>query len=108
MAKKKSQRRAAPRASNRSNSHDQKFERVLGVFAHPDDPEFGAGGSMAKLAKDGANVTYVIVTDGSQGGEDPKQKDSELVTIRQREQRAAAKVRVVEKVGFLACNHAHL
>src|SRR5258706_15597109 len=90
MAKKKSQRRAAPRASNRSNSHDPKFERVLGVFAHPDDPEFGAGGSMAKLAKDGAEITYVIVTDGSQGGEDPKQKDADLIAIRQRGQRAGA------------------
>jgi hypothetical protein len=55
-----------------------KFDRVLVVSAHPDDPDFGAGGSIAKLVKDGAQVTYVIVTDGSQGGEDPKQKDSEL------------------------------
>src|SRR5947207_8132093 len=108
MAKKKSQRKPAPRASNRSNSHDPKFERVLGVFAHPDDPEFGAGGSMAKLAKDGAEVTYVIVTDGSQGGEDPKQKDSELVAIRQREQRAAAKVLGIKKVEFLGYKDGHL
>ncbi len=108
MAKKKSQRKAAPRASNRSNSHDPKFERVLGVFAHPDDPEFGAGGSMAKLAKDGANVTYVIVTDGSQGGEDPNQKDSELVSIRQREQRAAAKVLGIKRVEFLGYKDGHL
>src|SRR2546427_13000972 len=108
MAKKKSPRKAAPRASNRSNSHDPKFERVLGVFAHPDDPEFGAGGSMAKLAKDGANVTYVIVTDGSQGGEDPNQKDSELVSIRQREQRAAAKVLGIKSVEFIGYKDGHL
>src|SRR5881275_2178061 len=94
MAKKKTQRRAAPRATSRSNSHDPKFARVLGVFAHPDDPEFGAGGSMAKLAKDGAEVTYVIVTDGSQGGEDPKQKDSEVVAIK--------------KVEFLGYKDGHL
>lgn len=106
--KKKTQRRATPRASARTNSHDQKFKRVLGVFAHPDDPEFGAGGSMAKLAADGANVTYVIVTDGSQGGEDPKQKDSELKTIRMREQRAAAKVLGVKKVEFLGYKDGHL
>ena len=81
---------------------------MLGVFAHPDDPEFGAGGSMAKLAKDGAEVTYVIVTDGSQGGEDPKQKDSELVAIRQREQRAAAKVLGIKKVEFLGYKDGHL
>src|SRR5947199_1376819 len=108
MAKKKTQRRAAPRATSRSNSHDPKFARVLGVFAHPDDPEFSAGGSIAKLAKDGAQVTYVIVTDGSQGGEDPNQKDSELTAIRQREQRAAARVLGVKKVEFLGYKDGHL
>src|SRR6266705_5419067 len=108
MAKKKTQRKAAPRATSRSNSHDPKFARVLGVFAHPDDPEFGAGGSMAKLAKDGANVTYVIVTDGSQGGGGPNQRDSELVSIRKREQRAAAKVLGVKKVEFLGYKDGHL
>ena len=93
-------------ASN--NSHGPKFDRVLAVFAHPDDPEFGAGGAMAKLAKDGADVTYVIVTDGSQGGEDPKQKDSDLVAIRQREQRAAAKVLGIKKIEFLGYKDGHL
>ena len=81
-------RRRAP-----SNSQQAKFKKVLVVSAHPDDPDFGAGGTIAKLAKDGARVTYAIVTDGSQGGEDPKQKDSELVAIRQKEQKAAARVK---------------
>src|SRR5690348_11917643 len=99
---------AARARNNSSNSHDPSFKRVLAVFAHPDDPEFGAGGSMAKLATDGADVTYVIVTDGSQGGEDPKQKDSELTAIRQREQRAAAKVLGIKKVEFLGYKDGHL
>jgi LmbE family N-acetylglucosaminyl deacetylase len=107
-AKKRVRPKAPARASSRSNSHDPKFERVLGVFAHPDDPEFGAGGSMAKFAGDGAEVTYVIVTDGSQGGEDPKQKDAELRAIRQREQRAAARVLGVKKVEFLDYKDGHL
>jgi LmbE family N-acetylglucosaminyl deacetylase len=101
-------RKKSPRAAARSKSHDSKFKRVLGVFAHPDDPEFGAGGSMAKLAQDGADVTYVIVTDGSQGGEDPKQKDSELAAIRQREQRAAARVLGIKRVEFLGYKDGHL
>jgi LmbE family N-acetylglucosaminyl deacetylase len=108
VAQKKNSRKRTTRARSRSNSHDPKFQRVLGVFAHPDDPEFGAGGSMAKLAKDGAKVTYVIVTDGSQGGEDPKQKDSELKAIREREQRAAARVLGVKKVEFLGYKDGHL
>jgi LmbE family N-acetylglucosaminyl deacetylase len=78
------------------------------VSAHPDDPEFGAGGSIAKLAGDGARVTYVICTDGSQGGEDPKQKDAELTSIREKEQRAAARVLGVKKVEFLGYKDGHL
>jgi LmbE family N-acetylglucosaminyl deacetylase len=105
MAKKK---KTATRRSAASNGKAPKFDRVLVVSAHPDDPEFGAGGSVAKLAQGGANVTYVIVTDGSQGGEDPKQKDSELTEIRQKEQRAAAKVLGVKKVEFLGYKDGHL
>jgi len=108
VAKKKTTRRTTRSNSRSNSSNHQKFDRVLGVFAHPDDPEFGAGGAMAKLAKDGAEVTYVIVTDGSQGGEDPKQKDSELIAIRQREQRAAAKVLGIKKVEFLGYKDGHL
>jgi LmbE family N-acetylglucosaminyl deacetylase len=108
VTKKKVQRKAPARTRASTNANGQKYERVLGVFAHPDDPEFGAGGSMAKLAMDGAQVTYVIVTDGSQGGEDPKQKDADLVAIRQREQRAAARVLGVKKVEFLGYKDGHL
>ena len=92
MATKKTARTTKRRTTAKPKTKAPKFERVLVVSAHPDDPEFSAGGSVAKLAKDGAQVTYVIVTDGSQGGEDPKQKDSDLAGIRQKEQRAAAKV----------------
>src|SRR5205823_4858001 len=67
-----------------------------------------AGGAIARLADSGAEVTYVIVTDGRQGGEDPTQKDSELVAIRAREQRAAAKVLGVKRVEFLGYKDGHL
>jgi len=105
VAKKK---KVARRRGAISNGKGPKFDRVLVVSAHPDDPEFGAGGSVATLAKGGAKVTYVIVTDGSQGGEDPKQKDSELTAIRQKEQRAAAKVLGVNTVEFLGYKDGHL
>ena len=105
MAKKK---KVVSRRGASSNGKGPTFDRVLVVSAHPDDPEFSAGGSVAKLAKGGAKVTYVIVTDGSQGGEDPKQKDSELIAIRAREQRAAAKVLGVKRVEFLGYKDGHL
>jgi LmbE family N-acetylglucosaminyl deacetylase len=81
---------------------------VLFVAAHPDDPDFGAGGSVARLTGNGSEVIYVIVTDGSQGGEDPNQKDTDLVAIREKEQRAAARVLGVKKVEFLGYKDGHL
>ena len=95
-------------ATARSDGTLPQFDRVMVVSAHPDDPDFGAGGSVARLAESGADVTYVIVTDGRQGGEDPKQKDSELIAIREKEQRAAAKVLGVKKVEFLGYKDGHL
>jgi len=111
VATKKKATVTRPRTSSRANSSSRKtpkFTSVLVVSAHPDDPDFGAGGTIAKLAKGGARVTYVIVTDGSQGGEDPKQKDSDLVAIRQKEQKAAARVLGVKKVEFLGYKDGHL
>src|SRR5437762_6675119 len=95
-------------ATARSNGRLPKFQRVMMVSAHPDDPDFGAGGAIARLADSGADVTYVIVTDGRQGGEDPNQKDSELVAIRAKEQRAAARVLGVKRVEFLGYKDGHL
>ena len=31
-------------------------ERILGVFAHPDDADVGAGGSLARFVAEGASV----------------------------------------------------
>lgn len=76
-------------------------ERVLCVCAHPDDSEFGFGATVARLAAEGSEVTYVVVTDGSQGGEDPDVPDAELAAIREAEQQAAAAVLGVREVRFL-------
>lgn len=75
--------------------------RILGIFAHPDDPEFSMGGSAAIWADQGHEVYYCIVTDGSAGSNDPNQDLAELVTLRQAEQRAAAAILGVKDVIFL-------
>lgn len=108
VATKKTSPKTKAKTVSKPRSKTPKYDRVLVVSAHPDDPEFSAGGSVAKLAKDGAIVTYVIVTDGSQGGEDPNQKDSELAATREKEQRAAARVLGVKKVEFLGYKDGHL
>jgi LmbE family N-acetylglucosaminyl deacetylase len=77
------------------------LERVLFIVAHPDDPEFGAGGTVARWAREGVHVTYVIVTDGSKGSNNHEITSEELVRLRQAEQRAAAEILGVCEVVFL-------
>lgn len=77
------------------------FERVLMVSAHPDDPDFGAAGTLARLARAGSKVTLVVCTDGSEGGEDPAVSDSELTQRRYAEQREAAAQMGADEVVFL-------
>lgn len=65
--------------------------RALAIAAHPDDVEFGAGGTLAKWASEGCEINHLICTDGSKGSWDPDADVAELVVTRQHEQRAAAK-----------------
>jgi LmbE family N-acetylglucosaminyl deacetylase len=76
-------------------------ERVLVVTAHPDDVDFGVGGTIALWTQAGVEVAYCIVTNGDAGGFDPAVPRSEIASIRQAEQRAAAKVLGVENVTYL-------
>jgi LmbE family N-acetylglucosaminyl deacetylase len=75
--------------------------RVMVVAAHPDDPEFLAGGTVARLAKEGREITYVIVTNGNKGSGDRGVTSAQLAPIRAEEQRRAARVLGVERVEFL-------
>ena len=79
----------------------EKIERVMVVTAHPDDSEFGAGGTIAKLVKEGCEVTYVIVTNGNKGSGDRTMTSERLALIREAEQRNAARTLGVARVEFL-------
>ena len=78
-----------------------KIERALVITAHPDDAEFGAAGMIAKLVRDGCEVTYVIVTNGNKGSGDRTMTPERLAQIREDEQRNAARTLGVERVEFL-------
>ena len=64
---------------------------VLVIAAHPDDPEFLAGGTVARLAREGREIAYVIVTNGNKGSGDRNVTSVELIPIREKEQRQAAR-----------------
>jgi LmbE family N-acetylglucosaminyl deacetylase len=78
-----------------------KIERVTVITAHPDDSEFGAGGTVAKLVQDGCEVTYVIATNGNKGSGDRTMTPERLATIRAEEQRHAARTLGVARVEIL-------
>ena len=74
---------------------------VLGIAAHPDDLDFGASGTMAGFAKAGAEVHYLILTDGSKGSANHEMLPLQLIRIRETEQRAAVAIIGGKSVQFL-------
>lgn len=56
---------------------------ILAIGSHPDDIEFGCGGTLARYAKSGHRVTMLVVTGGEQGG---------ASAVRRKEQQCAADI----------------
>ena len=97
--------------SNESNERVEIPEgvtRALVVTAHPDDVDFGAGGTVMALVKAGVQVTFCICTDGDAGGFDDSTDRSEIPAIRRAEQVAAAAVYGVTDVRFLGYKDGYL
>lgn len=65
---------------------------VLAVFAHPDDAEICAGGTLAKWAARGREVHLLVLTNGDRGSSDPSRDRAELAATRRAETLAGAKV----------------
>jgi len=80
---------------------DDEISKVLVVTAHPDDLDFGCSGTIAQWVRKGIEVSYVICTNGDQGGEDPNIPREEMPKIRQKEQRDAGAVLGVTRITFL-------
>ena len=73
-------------------SHDLPVpESALAIGAHPDDVEFGCGGTLAKWAASGCVVHHLVLTDGSKGTWNPEADVAALAAQRQLEQREAAR-----------------
>lgn len=70
-------------------------QNILVILAHPDDPEFFCGATLAKWARAGHNITYLLLTCGDKGFNPtthPEMTPEKLCAIRHEEQRAAADV----------------
>src|SRR5260370_18284662 len=65
-------------------------KRAMVVFAHPDDPEIGSGGVIARWVAAGCEVTYVLCTTGDAGTADRALTPAHLMEKRAAAQRPAA------------------
>ncbi len=63
---------------------------IVCIGAHPGDPEFGCGGTMAKFANAGHSVTFLYLTRGEAG--DPSKSYAESAAIRTKEAENACKI----------------
>jgi LmbE family N-acetylglucosaminyl deacetylase len=77
--------------------------RGLIVSAHPDDIEFGCAGTVARWTREGAEIVYCIVTDGSTGTQDRTLMGAPLAKVRREESQRAAEtvgVNTIEWLGY--------
>lgn len=78
------------------------------IVAHPDDAEFLCAGTVAKWAAAGSNVTYVVITNGNKGSEDPEMTPLKLAETREAEQRAAGVILGVKHFEFMGYEDGYL
>jgi LmbE family N-acetylglucosaminyl deacetylase len=83
-------------------------QKILIVLAHPDDPEFFCGASVARWTSAGHQVIYCLLTCGDKGTKDRSIESGQLCCIRQVEQRKAAAMLGVNQVQFLSYEDGYL
>src|SRR5512142_3025974 len=76
-------------------------ESAMAIVAHPDDIEFGFAGTLARWAKAGARVSYVLCTSGDVGIAEPGMTRARAAEIREAEAREAARIAGVSEIIFL-------
>ena len=76
-------------------------QTILLVLAHPDDPEFFLGGTIARWTALGHTVHYCLLTRGDKGVKDQGMDPQGLAHLREHEQRCAADSLGVGQVVFL-------
>jgi len=71
---------------------DEKPGPVLACFAHPDDMEISAGGTLSRWADEGRAVHLLILTNGDKGSNDAAHEPAVLARMRAEETERAAGV----------------
>jgi len=89
------------RAAGTGHELGASLRRILCISAHPDDNEFVIGGSVARWTREGRDVAFCLVTTGGAGVNEHTPSNEGLIPIREREQRAAAKILGVKELMLL-------
>lgn len=76
-------------------------ESAMVIVAHPDDIEFSCAGTLARWARAGTRICYVLCTSGEVGIDDPNITKEEAAAIREAEQLEAARIVGAQEVIFL-------
>jgi LmbE family N-acetylglucosaminyl deacetylase len=76
-------------------------ESAMAIVAHPDDIEFSCAGTLARWAKAGTRISFVLCTSGDVGIAEPGMTRARAAEIREAEERAAAALLGAEEVVFL-------
>jgi len=79
-------------------------QNILVILAHPDDPEFFCGATLAHWARAGHQITYLLMTCGDKGfnpATHPEMTPEILCGVRHQEQMNAAKIIGARAVYFL-------
>ena len=76
-------------------------ESAMAIVAHPDDIEYSCAGTMARWAKAGTRICYVLCTSGDVGIDEPGMTRSRATAIREAEQLEASRLTGVSDVVFL-------
>jgi LmbE family N-acetylglucosaminyl deacetylase len=79
-------------------------QNILVVLAHPDDPEFFCGASLARWARAGHHIVYQLICCGDKGWNPKTPVDmtpDALCALRREEQATAAEIIGVKAIHFL-------
>jgi LmbE family N-acetylglucosaminyl deacetylase len=78
-------------------------QKILVILAHPDDPEFFCGATLAKWISEGHQISYLLLTRGEKGINEhfnlPNVED--IIRIRKNEQEKAARVLGIQNILYL-------
>ncbi|MCZ6792245.1 MAG: PIG-L family deacetylase [Planctomycetota bacterium] len=89
--------RAEPEYEGDDRVEEWKGKTILVVTPHPDDETFSAGGTLAKLARNGNRIQVLIYTTDNAGSNDPEMTRERLAAIRKKEEEDACELLGIPK-----------